>query len=339
MIQDIKHFIAIHLKNDKSFKVIKGLEAFFTEPRYFFKLVRLRYYGSIKKYKKYPQHKFYVIANAWRSGFFASFNYVLKNLIIADIKGYIPIIDMQNYKTLYNEDYKFKNTFNAWEYYFYQPTKISLNEVYKSKNVKISGNGYSEIEVPLYKANGNKKPTKKQIEQLNCYIKKYIKIKPYVEDIVQRTQKDFSQFNKIVGVHVRATDMYTEGGHHPIPPGLQRIIPRIDFVLKKYGVDGIFVCTDDTGSLEILQKRYGSKIICTNSVRANKGSNTGIHHDKSLSNRKNHKYLLGLEVLVDMLLLSRCNLLIGGHSSVTYTAMMFNNNQYKKVYLLENRKD
>ncbi|OON97593.1 MAG: hypothetical protein ATN32_05385 [Candidatus Epulonipiscium fishelsonii] len=326
-----------NIQNPIVYKTIRGIMLLLTNQKKLLKLIRLRYFGSMKIYKKNPNCNFYIIANTYEeTGFFANFNMVLQKLIIADNKKMRPIIDMKNYKTVYNENHKVNNSFNAWEYYFYQPIKFSLEEVYLSKNVIVSSNESSSI-IPIYKKNQNIKPSKDQISKLNYYIKKYIKIKPQVEEAVQKTQKQFYQFNKVVGVHIRATDMYVAGGHHPIPPGLKRIIPRIDYVIKNLGVDGIFVCTDDANSLDILKKRYGNKIIYTNSIRANKGSNVGIHLDEKLISRKNHKYLLGLEVLVDMLLLSRCNLLIGGHSNVTYTALMFNNNQYEKVYLLENK--
>ena len=49
---------------------------------------------------------------------------------------------MENYKTIYNEKIKIKNTFNAWEYYFEKLNDFKLDQVYKSKNVIITNNKF-----------------------------------------------------------------------------------------------------------------------------------------------------------------------------------------------------
>ena len=49
---------------------------------------------------------------------------------------------MDNFKTIYNEKKKIKNTNNAWEYYFEKLNKFSLDEVYKSKNVLITSDKF-----------------------------------------------------------------------------------------------------------------------------------------------------------------------------------------------------
>ena len=53
--------------------------------------------------------------------------------------GYIPVIDWQNYRTQYNIDSPVSGTRNAWEYYFEQPSSHTLDEVYQSRNVRLSG--------------------------------------------------------------------------------------------------------------------------------------------------------------------------------------------------------
>ena len=50
----------------------------------------------------------------------------------------IPVVDMKNFSTKYNELNKIKNTFNSWNYYFEPISKYSLEEVYESKSVIIS---------------------------------------------------------------------------------------------------------------------------------------------------------------------------------------------------------
>ena len=63
-------------------------------------------------------------------GFFSNWLYVLGHIRYARKKGYIPFVDMANYPTLYNEEYRINNTNNCWEYYFKQPVKMNLQDVY-----------------------------------------------------------------------------------------------------------------------------------------------------------------------------------------------------------------
>ena len=65
-----------------------------------------------------PKKFFYVIRRSPGAGLFSNFIYVLNHLVISEQNGFIPIIDMENFTTIYNEKEKIDNTFNAWEYYF-----------------------------------------------------------------------------------------------------------------------------------------------------------------------------------------------------------------------------
>jgi len=72
------------------------------------------------------------------AGLFSNFHWVLGHIIYALEKNYIPVVDMKNYKTYFNETALINGTKNAWEYYFKQPTNYNLDEAYKSKNVVVS---------------------------------------------------------------------------------------------------------------------------------------------------------------------------------------------------------
>ena len=83
---------------------------------------------------------FYVIRRSPGAGMFSNFIYVLNHLEIAKRNNFIPIVDMENFTTIYNEKEKINNTYNAWEYYFEKLNKYTLKEVYKSQNVIITEN-------------------------------------------------------------------------------------------------------------------------------------------------------------------------------------------------------
>ena len=89
---------------------------------------------------KNKNKKFYVIRRSPGAGFFSNLTYVLGHLQIAKKYKFTPVIDMENYPTIYNEKNIKNKTYNSWEYYFKKVSKYKLDEVYKSKNVIITSN-------------------------------------------------------------------------------------------------------------------------------------------------------------------------------------------------------
>ena len=68
----------------------------------------------------------------------ANYFYVLTHLCYAKEKGYVPVIDQKNY-SVYNSVLEPVNgTLNAWEYFWVQPSDITLDDAYQSKNVILS---------------------------------------------------------------------------------------------------------------------------------------------------------------------------------------------------------
>ena len=57
---------------------------------------------------------FYLIKRSPGTGLFSNVAFVLNHLIIAKKFDFIPIVDMKNYITIYNEEKPIKNTSNAW---------------------------------------------------------------------------------------------------------------------------------------------------------------------------------------------------------------------------------
>ena len=75
---------------------------------------------------------------------FSNVSFIVNHLKICDQYNFIPIVDMENFTTIYNEKEKIDNTYNAWEYYFEKLNKYSLKEVYKSQNVILTNEFYQD---------------------------------------------------------------------------------------------------------------------------------------------------------------------------------------------------
>ena len=89
-----------------------------------------------------PDKVFYIIRRYPGTGLLSNLAYVINHIQIANRMGFIPIVDMKNYPSVYNENDKIFGTLNSWEYYFEQLTDYSLDEVYQSKNIIITDNKF-----------------------------------------------------------------------------------------------------------------------------------------------------------------------------------------------------
>jgi hypothetical protein len=260
---------------------------------------------------------YFVIRQAGKGrGLFSLLSAVICYLEFADRCGFIPAIDFENFHTEYNEICDIAGTKNAFEYYFLPVSHASLDTIYSSKRVIFSENSYPKN----YDFNVTAIPNLKNI------FDKYIRVRPEIEKLVfiKKDSKD-----RVLGVHFRGQEMRTAKGHS-FPPTKKQILSSIDMIMKKEVFQYIFICTEDQRLLEFIKKEYGPIVLCNDHFRTT-GDNA---YQKSP--RQNHKYLLGREILVDMLCLSRCHSLIYGDSNVTEMARFINNDNYKKTIFIDN---
>ena len=89
-----------------------------------------------------PHKVFYIIRRYPGTGLFSNLAYVINHIQIANRMGFVPIVDMKNYPTVYNEKKKIFGTYNSWEYYFEKLNNFDLDEVYKSKNIIMTDNKF-----------------------------------------------------------------------------------------------------------------------------------------------------------------------------------------------------
>lgn len=279
---------------------------------------------------------YYVIRRWMQAGFFSNFFYVLGHIMYAQKHNWIPVVDMKNYLTLYSEQDKILGTDNAWEYYFENLCDLTLEEIYANHNYILSDGEYKYDYAPSYELGRENDFIVSKLTDYNAIVKKYIHIKP---NILEDVSDFFSQIEckNLLGVHYRGTDMNNCKGHPKAIPE-NRYIEKIALLYGKT-IDGIFICSDEIGIVEYLKENYG-KVYSTNAYRAEGDNKYGLHNERDAGQiRKNHKYMLGKEVLIDTLILSKCNYLLCAPSNVAYAAIVFNNNQYEDIFMMNNSED
>ncbi len=158
---------------------------------------------------------------------------------------------------------------------------------------------------------------------------KYISIQKDVEEKISEYTKKINFKEKILGIHFRGQEQKYATGHS-FPPTESQMFRYTDEIIKKYGIDKILLVTEDIDYLNLFINKYGSKVIYSDMFRTHKVNAYKIRP------RKNHMYLLGREVLIDAILLSKCTGLLCGDSNVSEVARFMNNKNYKFIYKINN---
>ena len=162
---------------------------------------------------------YYIIRrNATLNGLFELYKIFAGHICRALWRGWLPVVDMQNYPNLYLPPEKFGKE-NSWEYYFEQPLRIGLEQAYGGENVILSI-GTSKIEHPdtsmsFYENKNNNLTEWRMLVKWGL-----LKIKPaLLQEIYAVRQKLFAPNDRVLAVLLRGTD-YIAGRPkgHTIPP-------------------------------------------------------------------------------------------------------------------------
>jgi hypothetical protein len=294
-------------------------------------------WGKFKRREKmvrfgglYPEKVFYIIRRPEPgAGLFSNFHWVLGHIIYALEKNYVPVVDMQNYKTFYSEQESLNGTKNAWEYYFKQPMSYTLEHAYKGKNVILSAMDYLYDRVPFFVE------TEEQITRFHDVVSKYMQFNAVTLEVINTSKSQlFADKENILGVLYRGTD-YTglRPKQHSIMASIDDYINKVHECLEKWGINWIYLMTEDMKAIKMFEKEFSNKLVISDSKRIDNynpqmGLTPNIRFDRKYDN-----YYKGLEYIRDTVLLSYCDALIGSKVNGTMAAVVLNNNRYKNKYI------
>jgi len=268
------------------------------------------------------------------AGLLSNFHWVMNHIIYAIENDYIPIVNMKNYKTYYNEKIPIEigniKTLNAWEYYFEQPCGYYLKDIKKAKNVILGVLNIYSITDPLelYDKNEN------IIKQYNNVVSNFMKFnQKTLEHLVKTKNTLFNGKKNILGVLYRGTDMKTAPLHYT-PPSLEETVMKTLEVVKNENFDHIFIRTEEQEAIDIFEKTFDkSKLIISNINRLKNYATGNI----AVINYKNTNsvYTDGLDYLTEIYLLSQCDGIIAQKVNGTNFALGLNNNKYRYIYIFD----
>lgn len=248
-------------------------------------------------------------------GLFSYVHTALGHIKYADEQGYIPIIDMQHYKSPYSDG---KKKYNAWEYYFEQPIKCyDLEDIKHSKNVILSS-GEPPREYPGYEM--IKDPD--IMEKWRRIHSKYIRINNESQHYIDQIKKHIWKDEKILGVLCRGTDYVRfRPKDHPIQPDIKDVISLSEEIMKKFHCQKVYLATEDISILHIFQERFKDRLIFPREITLPQWKGDKFISEIKIDRKDDHK-LKGLEYLTQIVLLSECDYFIGGACGGTYEALL-----------------
>ena len=268
--------------------------------------------------------KLVVISKHHDGGFFSNFNKVI-HLIKKYDRGYDFKVDWtfrgseiafrygdvigENIWNLFfeplpfNEEIEYSKTIFLDRYLDYSITHVNAHNLYLNQNFTKVRNLYHEI------------------------YHKYIKIKP---DILAEVNNFFDTHlagNICLGVHKRHVLHYREEHSKKVVP-IGDYLEVIKQLMSQSGAEKIFLATDEKEAVEAMKQAFGDRLICRQDIiRASVSESQEMHWQA-----KNSGSRLGREVLIDALLLAKCNIFLHGLSNIS-TAVSFVNPDLKMVYL------
>ena len=158
--------------------------------------------------------------------------------------------------------------------------------------------------------------------ELKKIFKKYIKIKKkYILESEDFVKKNFLK-KKVLAVHWRGTDHKVLPGH-PMPPTKKQIFSIVDKLIKVKKFNKIFLITEEKKNFDTFVEKYGNLVSFYKSFRTNN------RKEFDNFNRKNHKFRLAKESLIEVLILSKLNYLICSRSNISEIAVMISNKKFK----------
>lgn len=280
------------------------------------------------------------IIRSWGQGFWSDVDHVVGQLVVAEMTERAPLI-------LWGENSRFgEANVNTWEYFFepvssarvpagatFFPPKWRTDNLMVAENGAFAGPGsriaflpflssdaavtVSDFHAPLIAVShwirGSSPLAGKSLAEMYQFVlARHVHARP---EILARVDESASKLGignggRVVAVHVRGSDKTLEvGDMRPVHAAYHTEIARL---LESIGSDSrLLLLTDWEPAADEYRAKYGARVIETSATRT--AGNVGLHFHQNRDGRR-----LGEDVLLDTLLASRCDALVGiGWSNVS----------------------
>lgn len=251
----------------------------------------------------------------WNSGFFSVINHLIVQFYVCDCSGMQPVVFLNN-TFPYGEEHQVNGTNNVWEYYFNQPSDFQYTDVNTSCAVVKYMCDRFEQSYPFLVQNGYEFKDE-FYEKMGATYRRHISLRDVVRESLNLQIQGILQDKKTLGVQIRMGDMMLAPNGHPVVPTLDEYIEEIKRAIEEKNFEQIYLATDDTRAIDAMKNAFSQNVVYYDDVSRVSGTYSAYNIP---TQRENHRYLCGLEVLRDMLTLSMCDGLVAGMSQVVIAA-------------------
>ena len=288
-----------------------------------------------------PNRVFYVLTLEGTVGLLAYYRWAINALRYAIEHNYTLVIDGKNYYNTYTDIHQMGKV-NVWDLFFQQPfCDITLEEVYKSKYVIFTRGDYDYRNLKQPDAYGW---DLQKIETRFYYHELFAKYLGLSSEVIRQSEAEFTKLfqavsGNVLGIQIRGTD-YTKRKPflHAIQPSIEEVGDKAEEFLSKYQIDYIYIASDEMGAIHYFEKRFPNKIIYMDRLYYDEYNKSNEEYVVNHSfGRENDAYLRGLEYLVSIYLLAKCNYFISGNCNSCIVAHILQP-QYLDAYVFDKGK-
>jgi len=251
---------------------------------------------------------------------------ITSHILYAKEKGYIPVVDLQNYKTQYFKDER-QGKDNVWEYFFPQPGGISLSDISDDDTILL---GSAELSVKSHRApNPYEIPENKNAvvptERLEAFRDMLVFSPQFEQYLKTKFDQLIGEDSEYIGILARGTD-YTNlkpHGHCRQPSPLELIRKTREQLNRTPTIKKIYLATEDLTIYKLFKQEFGDMLITNDQYRFTTNQNQYIADLKN--ERPNHSYELAKSYLTSLYILSRCSHFIAGRTAGTIAVFLMSN--------------
>jgi hypothetical protein len=248
------------------------------------------------------------IIGSWPHGFFSAFFGVLNHLYWCERTGNTPVVYWGRESHYWHKD-GYNGSLNAWEYFF-EPVSLQTATESEPRDTYF----LVDTSICVWPAIPIASETRERILLANRLINTYIKINSIVDNKVTSFFNNNMLGKKTIGIHLRGSEKTSEvRGVDPLI-----ILARANQEAELLGDCQFLVATDEYQLLRLAEKTLHRKVIHYPCRRAN--DSVPLYRLRSIEN----KALLGEDVLIEMLLLTQCDLFLHTYSNVSSAVLYFN---------------
>jgi len=261
-------------------------------------------------------------------GFFSSIFQMIDNLKYCELNNIKPIIKWDSI-SLYNNEEE-----NCWGNFFeeindgipvgefidiYDLPGINERALFFLRDYMMVDPYVGNFRLKLWHFSGTMKSASNKEElynyrvEINEMILKYIKPNEKVLNEVSKIIN--TEWDKTLAVHIRGTDYWTNQNT------LDEFCVRIQDNIEKNKYEKIFVASDNNQSINYIKEKFKNVLYYNTDIRQNDlTSSAPICHNVSGEKKTKH----GMDVLVECILLSKCDKIICVNSNVAAMACFLN---------------